>query len=234
MILEYYDIKVIVLLKKNMKFTDSSEIIGKNISSAMLRSEYLMKYHKEKTYKYVFGNFTPVEKDGIYKEGRLYMFELRTFDEKFLNHINKCLKDYESNTIKVITLNIKTVKQRKIKFIRTINPAIVTTEDNKPWTRKDDLLLLVRRIHENAAKKYKKFFNRDIGETEDYFIEKLKILNKKPMSYKYKNIHLIGNKYLIKVNEDEKSQKLAFVTLGAGLAEKNSILGAGYCETDWK
>jgi CRISPR-associated endoribonuclease Cas6 len=234
MILEFYDIKVIALLKKNMKFTDSSETIGKNISSAMLKSEYLMKYHKEKTYKYVFGNFAPIEKDGIYKEGRLYMFGLRTFEKKFLNNIGKCLKDYESDTIKIISLDTRIVKQRKIKFIKTINPAIVTTEHNKPWTKTDDLLLLVRRIHENAAKKYKRFFNKDIGETEDYFIEKLKILNRKPMSYKYKNIHLLGNKYLIKVNEDDKSQKLAFTILGGGLAEKNSILGAGYCEADWE
>ncbi len=43
-----------------------------------------------------------------------------------------------------------------------------------------------------------------------------------------KEVRLFGNKFKIIPNEDEVSQKLAFVALGAGLGEKNSF-GGGFC-----
>lgn len=232
-ILKYYEMKITVLLKKSVKFTMSSEIIGKSISSAMLKNERLMEYHKEKKYKYVFDNFMPIESDGVYKANRLYIFSLRTFEEDFMNDIKDCIQDYEGNNLKVVSIAVKIISQEKIKFIQTITPAIITI-DSKPWLRNSDILTLIKRLHANAEKKYAFFFRKKIGQVDDYFIEKLKILNLQPIPYKYKNITLLGNKFQIKVNEDEKSQKLAFTIMGAGLAEKNSALGAGYCKTYWR
>ncbi|PJI07106.1 MULTISPECIES: CRISPR-associated endoribonuclease Cas6 [Clostridium] len=231
--MKYYEMKVTVLLKQDLKFTRTSEIIGKSISSAMLKSEELMKYHKQKRYKYVFNNFMPVEKAGIYKANRLYIFCLRTFEEDFMTNIKNCFQDYDNINLKIISVSVKIIQQKKIKFIRTITPAIVTI-DSKPWLKNNDLLTLIKRIHANAEKKYKFFFGKEIGQVDDYFVEKLKILNLQPIPYTYKNITLLGNKFKIKVNDDDKSQKLAFVALGAGLAEKNSALGAGYCEPYWR
>lgn len=231
--MEFYELTLTILLKVDIHFSKSSELIGNNINRSMLVDDNLKKYHKEKTYKYVFDNFYPLEKDGVYKANRLYLLHLRSFNKEFVSKLNNCLKKYESNDIKIISIEPRTIKRKHIEFIETITPAIVTI-DSKPWLINDDILQLVKRLHANAEKKYKFFFGEDIGEVNDYFIEKLKILNKKPNSYSYKGIKLLGNKFKIKVNEDEKSQKLAFTILGAGLSEKNAILGAGFCSYDWR
>jgi CRISPR-associated endoribonuclease Cas6 len=143
------------------------------------------------------------------------------------------MQDYESSDMRIVSTEIREIKQKHIDFLETITPAIVTV-DGKPWLLDGDILLLVQRIHANAEKKFKFFCNEEIGEVEDYFIEKLKILNKKPACYSYKGIKLLGNKFRIKVNEDEKSQKLAFIVLSSGLSEKNSSLGAGFCKCNWR
>ncbi|WP_055666020.1 CRISPR-associated endoribonuclease Cas6 [Desnuesiella massiliensis] len=231
--MKYWEIKVTILLKKDIIFTSSSEIIGNNINYAMLKDEELKAYHKEKNYKYVFGNFFPPERDGIYKASRVYVFSIRSFNYDFISKIKICLEGYESNDFNIIAMDVREINEQPIEFIETITPAIVTV-NGKPWLSSGDILLLVKRIHSNAEKKYKFFFGEEIGHVDDYFIEKLKILNKKPMYYEFKGKRLLGNKFKIKVNEDEKSQKLAFIILGAGLAEKNSALGAGYCIPDWR
>ena len=45
---------------------------------------------------------------------------------------------------------------------------------------------------------------------------------------KVSSFRFFGNKFKIIPNEDEVSQKLAFVALGCGLGEKNSF-GGGFC-----
>lgn len=226
--MNYYELKITVLLKEDVRFTKSSEMIGKNISYIMLKDENLKEYHKEKVYKYVFDNFFPAERDGIYKANRIYVFNIRSFNHDFIIKIKEYMQNYESNDFKIMSLEVNNVNQKNVTFLETITPAIVTI-DSKPWLPTMDILVLIRRLHANAEKKYKFFFKEEIGQVEDYFIEKLRIINTKPVAYEFKGKKLLGNKFRIKVNDDEKSQKLAFTMLGAGLAEKNSILGAGYC-----
>lgn len=231
--MKFFQLTVTTILKKNVHFSMSSELIGNNINKAMLKDEELMKYHEQKVYKYVFDNFYPVEKEGIYQEKRIYVFNIRSFNERFILKVRQCLTEFESQDIKVIAIGLKTIYKKQINYIQTVTPAIITVE-SKPWLLTDDISLLVKRLQANLEKKYKFFFNEEIGEIEDYFIEKLKILNKKPMFYNYKTIKLLSHKFYIKVNDDEKSQKLAFIALGAGLSEKNSSLGAGFCKCDWR
>ena len=45
---------------------------------------------------------------------------------------------------------------------------------------------------------------------------------------KVTEVRFFGNKFRIVPNEDEVSQKLAFVALACGLGEKNSF-GGGFC-----
>ena len=68
------------------------------------------------------------------------------------------------------------------------------------------------------------------------FIQFLEIKNHKPQiifftknyNNQIKRIKLFGNKFRIIPNEDELSQKLAFMSLSCGLGEKQSY-GAGLC-----
>ena len=98
-----------------------------------------------------------------------------------------------------------------------------------------DILKLQKQLQDNLLKKYENFYNEKLKPTQN-FIQLLEIKNQKPQSiYFMKKINdgksirvrLFGNKFKIVPNEDETSQKLAFVALSCGLGEKQSY-GGGF------
>ena len=105
------------------------------------------------------------------------------------------------------------------------------------WTvQKDgDILKLQKQIQDNLLKKYESFYNEKLN-IDHNFIQFLEIKNHKPQiifftknyNNQIKRIKLFGNKFRIIPNEDELSQKLAFMSLSCGLGEKQSY-GAGLC-----
>lgn len=228
----YSQLKTTILLKKDIKFTRSGEVIGKIISKAMLFDEELKEMHKRREYKYVYNNLYPVEKTGVYKEGRIYIFNIRSFNKKFISKIKKLLTKVDSDFMKVLAVEENSIKQRHIMEIYTMTPVIVTV-DNKPWLLNNgDLIVLQNRLQDNLEKKYKEIFGQAL-DTKQSFIQGIEILNRKPMVSEYKDIKLLGNKLKIMINEDEESQKLAFIATGIGLGEKGSSLGAGYCHANY-
>jgi len=54
------------------------------------------------------------------------------------------------------------------------------------------------------------------------------VIRKKDKEQNERKITFFGNKFRIAPNEDDISQKLAFVALACGLGEKNSY-GGGFC-----
>ncbi|WMJ81632.1 CRISPR-associated endoribonuclease Cas6 [Clostridium sp. MB40-C1] len=220
--------KITAFLKRNIKFTQSGEVIGKIISKAMLLDEELKTMHKNREYKYVYNNLYPVEKTGIYEEGRVYIFNIRSFNKKFISKIKKLLSKVDSEFMRILAVEENLIKQKHITELYTMTPVIVTV-NNKPWLLNDgDLMLLQKRLQDNLEKKYKEIFGQEL-DTKQSFIQGIEILNKKPMAFEYKGIKLLGNKVKVVVNEDEQSQKLAFIATGMGLGEKGSSVGAGYC-----
>ena len=121
------------------------------------------------------------------------------------------------------------IRQHSYWFITTLESLtpVVSTVDNRYWVPEDGINLLMKRIHDNAVKKYKTFFG-EMEEPKENFIESIQILNEKPIKVKYKKASLLGHKVCLSVKSDEVSQKLAFTIMGCGLLEKNSI-GFGYC-----
>lgn len=76
--MQYYNLKVLVSLKQDIKSEETYEQISKLISNAMLKDEKLKEMHEENMYKnYVFCNLYPIEKDGIYKKEHIYTFDIR-------------------------------------------------------------------------------------------------------------------------------------------------------------
>lgn len=230
--MSYYQLIITAFLKKDIKFTQSGEIIGKIISKAMLMDEELKLMHKSREYKYVFDNFYPIEKSGIYESGRVYIFNIRSFNKEFISKIKKFLTKVDNEYMKILAVEEKIIKQKHITELYTMTPVIVTV-DNKPWLLHDgDLILLQKRLQGNLEKKYKEIFGQELY-TKQNFIQGIEVLNKKPMTFQYKGIKLLGNKFKIMVNEDEQSQKLAFIATGIGLGEKGSSVGAGYCHAHY-
>lgn len=227
--MHYFELTTTAYLLKNVAFNEVNEKIAQLINKAMVRDEKMAIKHEENEFKnYVFDSLYPREKDKVYKAGKIYVFRVRSLEEDFISKIKQLFSTITTDYFKVIAGEIKKQEQRPIKELYTVTPALATIGKNIYWIPGNDIKLLIERINSNLFKKYKDYFKTSLSE-EQLFFEKIKIMNKKPMVYKYKNTNLFGNKFKIAINDDETSQKLAFMTLGVGLLEKNSTIGMGFC-----
>ncbi|HHU48838.1 MAG TPA: hypothetical protein GXZ37_03875 [Clostridiales bacterium] len=226
--MRYFELIVTVFLGEDVTYLASYEYIGNLISRAMAHDDKLRELHKKSGFKlYTFCGFQPIEQDKVYKKGRIYIINIRSISVDFILALKKVLPHVESPT-KIIATDIRLYEYRHITELITLTPVVATLSSNRNWTKEDGLLLLRERAHSNTVKKCRNFF-RDFPEPEDNFIEFIQQINRKPIKIPYKGINFLGNKLIIGVKPDEVSQKLAFTALGAGLLEKGSAIGSGYC-----
>lgn len=224
--MQYYNIKVAVLLKNDTQVFENYEKISKLISASMLKDQTLKQLHEENRYKnYVFCNLYPIEKDGVYKAGNIYTFQIRTIDFKLGLKIKQVLNNFQNEEFKVIVSDLESSTQRKISTLATLTPAIITS-DKGDYLINDDMNLVKERILANAQKKYNQLYNEKIDMD---FIKSIKQTNNKPIKIPYKNINILGYKFEIEVKDDPISQNLAYLILSVGLLEKNAE-GFGFCK----
>ena len=241
--MKYFELKCKTFIKKDIEFTDSFDTLSKYINFSMCQiEEYEKSHNKNKFTNYCFGNFYPIEKSKVYKSGNIYDFIIRSLDEKFINDLQNLLRENVNNShIQVLQTTIKIVKQFFISELYSVTPVIVSVKNENDksifWTisKDGDILKLQKQLQDNLEKKYQNFFGEKI-ESSQNFIQLLELKNQKPQSIFFtknnkensKKIRLFGNKFRIIPNEDEVSQKLAFIALACGLGEKQSY-GAGLC-----
>lgn len=232
-----------VFLKKDIDFMDSFDILSKYISYSLCQMEDYKQIHNQNRYKhYNFSTIYPPQKDKVYKKGEIYSFIIRGLDEKFIKELSTKLRENINNPyLQVLDSKLKTTNQFFINELYSISPTIVTVkkEDGKRqfWTVQSDgdIMKLIKQLQDNLEKKYKDFYKQNIKPTQN-FIQLIEIKNQKPQSIYFrkttneqeKRVRLFGNKFQFVINEDEVSQKLAFLALGSGMGEKNSF-GGGYC-----
>ncbi len=224
--MQYYNIKVAVLLKSDTKTFENYEKISKLISASMLKDQTLKQLHEENRYKnYVFCNLYPIEKDGVYKAGNIYTFQIRTIDFKLGLKIKQVLNNFQNEEFKVIVSDLESSTQRKISTLATLTPAIITSNKGD-YLINNDMNWVKERILANAQKKYNQLYNEKIDMD---FIKSIKQTNNKPIKIPYKNINILGYKFEIEVKDDPISQNLAYLILSVGLLEKNAE-GFGFCK----
>ena len=217
--MQYYNIKVAVLLKNDTQAFENYEKISKLISASMLKDQTLKQLHEENRYKnYVFCNLYPIEKDGVYKAGNIYTFQIRTIDFKLGLKIKQVLNNFQNEEFKVIVSDLETSTQRKINTLATLTPAIITS-DKGDYLINNDMQLVKERILANAQKKYNQLYNEKIDMD---FLKSIKQTNNK-------SINILGYKFEIEVKDDPISQNLAYLILSVGLLEKNAE-GFGFCK----
>lgn len=223
--MQYYNLKVVVLLKQDLNNEETYEKISKLIANAMIKDEKLKELHEKNTYKnYVFCNLYPTHKNLPYKAGQIYTFDIRFIDIQMAIKIKQSLSTIENYDFKIIMSNLETNIQRKIKKLISLTPAIITT-DKGDYKIENDLEFVKNRILANTQKKYKQIYNSRIDVN---FIENITKTNQSPIKIPYKNANMLGNKFEIIIKEDPMSQDLAYLILSIGLLEKNSI-GMGFC-----
>lgn len=223
--MQYYNLKVVVMPKKDIKNEEAYEKISKLIANAMLKDEYLKQTHEKNEYKnYVFCNLYPVQKSGIYTAGSMYTFDIRFINLSIAMKMKQFLSLIQNEDFKIVMSNLETNSQRKITKLITLTPAIITT-DKGDYKIDNNMEFVKTRILANTQKKYNQIYNEKVDVD---FINEIKQTNQKPIKIPYKNIYMLGNKFEITVKEDEMSQNLAYLALSVGLLEKNSI-GLGFC-----
>ncbi len=228
--MKYFEMKLTLLLKKDVLYKDTNSFLSENINKAMFEDQYLNSIHKKGTFykPYCFGSFYPVEiKTKIYRKNCVYVLKLRSIEKKFLELLSNSLKNSKNLGFETLVSEINVINYPYIERIYTLTPSIITLENGKCWIPEDgNLDFIKRRIKDNLEKKYKQFFSKEVVAPDD-FIQNIIVLNKKPIVFNYKKGKLLGNRFEIAFNSDEISQKLASLSFGVGLLEKNS-LGFGF------
>lgn len=224
---ELYKLNITIALMKNIYLKDLYFELNKLINFSMAKSQFLLDLHNKNGFKhYSFSNFTPIEKDYIYKKGNFYNLSLQSLDNKIIQEFKHCLDKLIFNEMVVYNTNIKTIKLNQLKDIVTITPFVVT-KDNKCLDKKS-IIFIKNALIKNSIRKFNDFYKQNIDEDFD-FMENIEIINAQPIVANYKGGVLIGNKCRITIKDDELSQKIGQVILGSGLGEKNTI-GMGYCK----
>ena len=238
--MKIFELRCTAYLKSDIDYKESFETLSKYISFTMARDEKYKNLHEKNGFKHFsFGGLFPIEQEKIYKQGSTYQFSIRSVDEELIDFLAHSLKANVNNpSLIVVETHKKTIKRFFVSELYSATPVIVSTskdEQDRPvyWTQERDgeILKLQRQLHENLLKKYSDFYG-EILEPSQNFIQLFEIKNHKPQNIIIhkdgKKITLFGNKFKIVPNEDEVSQRLAFLALGVGLGEKASF-GGGFC-----
>ena len=233
--MKYFELTCKVYLKKDIDFRKSFETIRKYISFSMSQLKKFEILHNQNSFKYyTFNNFTPIQKDRIYKKNRDYKFNIRSLDSELIDTLQIKLRENINNpNFLVIDATKKEIKEFFIEELYSITPVVVTMENGRFWTLKEgkDIFQLYQQLHSNLERKYRAFY-KDGLEANENFIRILEVKNQKPQTIQIvkngKPFKFFGNKFKIIPREDEISQKLAFIALACGLGEKNSF-GGGFC-----
>ena len=229
--MKVWELVLKVYLKKDIPMEESQIEISKIIDSCLAKDVDLLNFHNNNQYKnYTFSSFYPIEKNKLYLAGKMYTVTLRTVDERLVDYFQEKLENETNDTLKALSMKIKTVPKKYIERIYSIT-SVVAKFDNGYWRTNESLDIFEKRLKENLIKKYNYFTNGRINEDFDLFTF-IRFDNQKPIATKYKDIKMLGDKITLNIAENKLAQELAYFSLGTGLLEMNSR-GYGYVNYKW-
>jgi CRISPR-associated endoribonuclease Cas6 len=232
--MHYFELTCTAYLKRDIPFRESFETLSKYLSFCLMRNG-LEETHTRFGYKhFVFGGLLPFSPDQLYRAGSTYTFSLRSPDSAFITTLATALRtNIDNPSLLVVQTTQKRIHAMMISELYSATPVIVTAEGDRYWTMEHsgDIIQLHQQLHDNLLKKYHSFYEETLKPSHN-FIQRLELKNTKPQNIRIhkegKLITFFGNKFSIIPNEDEVSQRLAFLALSCGLGEKNSY-GGGFC-----
>lgn len=218
--IQVWKLELKVYLLKNINQKDCLTKITYFIDSVLKIDEKFLKYHNKRIPKgYVFNSFYPLEKEE-YLAGKVYTVQIRTVNEELKDFLMKNLHNNYTKEIKGLTISEREIEYRYIDRLFSVTPIILKTE-NGYWRGNMDVDNFLDRLKINLIKKYNQFYEEKLDETENIF-EKIEFRNNVPIKCSYKNINLLGDKVILTIAKNPTAQKLAFLSLGAGLSEMAS------------
>lgn len=228
--MKYIELSLVLKLKEDIIYRELPEKLTHGFNYYFLINDKLKEIHKRNDFKlYSLGTLTPIEKDKVYKKNMCYNLTMRFMNTDILNDFYKGLSIIENPIFSIVSrcFNVVNRSDMEIDYIETLTPAVTTYNNKNLDVKNMDLDLVRDRLISNINKKYAKLLNLDNAYFD--FIDDIELLNNKSIVFGYKNGVIIGNKYKIKIKKDITSQELAFICLGTGILEKNS-LSFGFCK----
>ncbi|MFT4144352.1 MAG: CRISPR-associated endoribonuclease Cas6 [Mobilitalea sp.] len=223
-----FELSVKVFLMENISATEMMGKIAVLIDQTLGKEEEYLRFHQENKYKsYSFDGFFKVEQEGIYRQGNIYTFRIRTVNDLLATYLEKELFIAYTSEIKVLTVTKRTITKKHIEKLFSLTPVVIKN-DFGYWRGNMTIEDYERRIKDNIIKNYNTFYGKKIEEDFEMF-NHLEFDNRKPIAVPFKNnITLLGDKITLYVSENEMAQELAYFALGVSLGEGGSR-GFGFC-----
>lgn len=227
-----YELLLKIKCKKEIPYAEAGERIAQLLNKALCLDEKFLNFHeKVKEYKfYCFDLPYPGEKDGIYKEGKIYSLRLRTVKEELAEYFLNTLRGMDTEFLQYVHVEIRILPKKCIERIYSLTP-IVLKNSTGYWRRCMAVSEFENRIFVNLVKKYKLLTGEEIDENFELY-EQIRIKNKKPVKVSYKNISLLGDKLELVAAKNETAQALLYMALGTGIGENNAN-GCGFLNYRW-
>lgn len=224
-----HELKIRVQLKEDIPVDRVMEVEAGFIDSMLAKDESWLRFHEENKSKlYSFSGLWPIEKNGVYKKGKCYVITIRSVDEGFISYIGMC--NHTDPKMETLEVSYKQISKKLIEKIYTLTPVVLKAEDGY-WRKQKNLDDFERLLFENAIKKYNQFTGEKADEDFELYTD-IFFLNRKPISSRYKNIHLIGDKIELRISDNPQAQELAYFITAVGLGE-NCSRGFGFCNYKW-
>lgn len=224
--MQIIQIRVKLLIKEDIQLSEIQSRVCGLIDYSFSKKEELLKLHNTNKYKFYCFDFPyPIEKNQIYKKGKVYTLTIRTLDSDLAGFFSNSLLHIQTYFIKALSSEIKIIYKRPIEKIYSLTPAIIKN-DSGYWRDSMSIDDYERRLKENLIKKYNDITGEKMDEDFELF-NKIELKNRKPISVRYKNIKLLGDKVNLYISDDKRAQELAYMALGSGIMEMNSR-GCGF------
>lgn len=206
---------------KNIPLTHVLEEISCFIDVALGMNETMLEFHERRGFKnYSHSGFKELEKDKIYKEGKVYSFSVRCIDENLKNYFLCTLGNICTDSMKGLVTTVKLIPKIYIDKLYTLTPGLIKLDGIGYWKGNIDFETYEKKIFENTIKKAKAI----LGDFDEDFIlyNRIDMLNNKPIANHFKNITLLGDKFELSMANNERAQSIAYILLATGILSNNS------------
>lgn len=221
-----FEYKLRVRLLKSFEYVKASEAVSYFLDSALGKEEDFRKLHERREYKYyTMDSFYPCEKDGIYKQGKIYAIRIRTVKQELAEYFSRMLIHHTSGEMEGLTGELRIIPKKQLERVYSLTPVIIKTEKGY-WREHMSVPEFEDRIKINLIKKYNQFNHTKIEENFQLY-NLIEFKNKVPVKVPYKNITLLGDKINLIASNDPMAQELLYFSLGTGFGENNGR-GAGF------
>ncbi len=229
--MQVYQIRIKLYLLEEIPVERMQTSLASFIDKGFGSSERLLRFHEENRFKNYSYDFPyPIEKDKVYKKGKIYTVTVRTIDRELAEYFSEVCVNQYTEKMKGLTAEIRILPKKVIASLYTLTPVILKDEHGY-WRKHMKPEVFEERLKINLIKKWN-CIEEDRFSEDFQLYTLLEFLNDRPISMEYKNIKLLGDKLRLTIADNGTAQKLAYMALGTGLCEMNSR-GAGFVNFRW-